>query len=83
MSVFTKEETLYVGLNDSRCGYCGKSANPAQFTHEVLLGYGPDNGRPGCGVRWKYVASTYSGQEAEDAVRLLRPDLEYVGIGIR
>ena len=71
----TAPETLIVGSWSSHCGNCGKAANPQSETHDVVLGYGPENGTPGCGVRWTQVESEY-GQDLSQ----FRPDLVQVGL---
>jgi hypothetical protein len=56
--------TLEIGSSDSYCGSCaqnGKTSN-AKMTesgHYTLLGYGPDNGQPGCGEKWDHVVFPY------------------------
>jgi hypothetical protein len=70
------EATLLIGRNESSCNACGGAADLNARSHDVLLGYGPSNGQPGCGVTWTHVAATYTG--TEDAVRQMRPDLEFV-----
>lgn len=68
------ESTLHVGGWSSRCGACGKSCDPHSETHDVVLGYGPERGSPGCGARWTQVSSDY-GMDLSD----FRPDLPQVG----
>lgn len=72
-------KTLVVDRWSSSCGDCGKAANPASKTHDILLGWGPTNGDPGCGVEWENVTSNYVGMAMEEAIRNLRPDLNYIG----
>lgn len=72
------EATLLVGSYSSYCNNCGLSANPSEKTHSILLGYGPTNGDPGCGIEWTHVFSEYAGTEAEEATKEMRPDLEFV-----
>lgn len=62
--------TLIVSGFSSDCGACGRSANPHQASHDVLLGYGPTNGNPGCGVTWTHIVFT-TGDNSPD----FRPDL--------
>jgi hypothetical protein len=72
-------ETLYINLNDSRCGNCDGSVHPNRMTCDILLGYNMDiNGTPGCGKRWTKVSSDYFGMD--DAVTDMRPDLEFIGV---
>lgn len=74
-----KIATLHIGGWSSRCGVCGKSCNPSSKTHDVLLGYGEENGTPGCGVEWTHVASDYAGTDIEKRVQEMRPDLIFHG----
>lgn len=74
-------KTLVVDRFSSRCGDCGKSANPFSETHDVILGYGSDNGSPGCDVRWENVTSDYVSPNVKQEVTNLRPDLRYIGWG--
>jgi len=60
--------TLIINRSDSRCGNCGKSANPAEAKHDTVIGYNPG---PGCGQRWVLVDTDYLGL---DPTRT-RPDL--------
>ena len=72
---------LWVDRWSSRCGACGRSADPKQETHAVQLGYGPENGSPGCGARFEAIASEFVGAGVDEAVRAMRPDLPYLGVG--
>jgi hypothetical protein len=69
--------TLIINRSDTKCGNCGKGADPYAESHDVILGYPPIGGGPGCGVRWAQVRSDYTGME--DRCREMRPDLEWVG----
>lgn len=44
--------TLRIGRTDSTCENCRKAADPSDRGHFINLGYGPDNGTPGCGEKW-------------------------------
>ncbi len=68
---------LIVNRWDSRCGECGKSCDPSAKTHDIVYGYGSDNGSPGCGAEWDRLASDYVGAGIEAAAQALRPDLEW------
>lgn len=70
--------TLIIGSWSSRCGSCGKDADPHHLTHDVILGYGSQNGQPGCMVRWDSVTSEYDNPNNIAAVKAMRPDLRYV-----
>lgn len=72
-----KPFTLIVGGWNGTCGHCGKSCDPHSETHDVILGYGPENDSPGCGARWVLVESEY-GQDLSS----FRPDLAQVGRGV-
>jgi hypothetical protein len=60
--------TLHIGRTSSRCGACGKNADPTEAAHvmETMVG-------PGCGAVFVAVAASYSG--SEDDVQAMRPDL--------
>lgn len=70
--------TLQIGGWSSRCGECKKGCDPYEETHETVLSYSPTDEK-GCGVRWTHVSSDYVGEAAENAVKIMRPDLIYVG----
>lgn len=74
-----KKAVIIIDTWSSECGGCGKQADPDSKTHDKLLGWGKENGNPGCGIRYKYVASHYGGTEADEWCRRMRPDLEYIG----
>lgn len=69
---------LVVGSWMSRCGRCGRDADPHESGHYTLLGYGTDNGKPGCMAKWDTITSEYSGEQAKAATKAVRPDLPYV-----
>jgi hypothetical protein len=50
---------LEIGRSESRCGACHGAANMYERGHFTLLGYGPQNGQPGCGVLWDEAVLTY------------------------
>lgn len=70
-------ESLIINLSNSECGNCGRQVLPVGDSCEHLSGYGPQNGTPGCGAKWKYVTSAYMGERVEAAVKRSRPDLEF------
>jgi len=69
------EAVLWIDGWFSTCGACGKQCDPRQETHMVILGYGPENGAPGCGVRFTSIAASRLDISRDDLVRM-RPDLE-------
>jgi hypothetical protein len=71
--------TLVVDRFSSKCGDCGKSCDPTSKTHDRILGYGSENGDPGCGVEWQNVTTDYAGERDRNATINLRPDLKYIG----
>ena len=75
-----KRAVLYIDTWSSECGNCGKSCDPDEKTHSKIYGYGADNGKPGCGIRWKYLASHYTGMDEQ--LKQMRPDLEFIGFYI-
>jgi hypothetical protein len=79
-----RNEILFINKSDSFCGSCGRPANPSEETHETVWSFGglrDDKwAQVGCGVKWKYVGSEYVGGGIEEAVRNMRPDLEWTDI---
>jgi hypothetical protein len=72
------KQTLVINRSDSRCGACGLNAFPTEPGHNTLAGYSAKPGQKGCGVVWKYVSTDYTDFEGTyDAVRRMRPDLEF------
>ena len=71
---------LAVGPSASTCRACGRGASWRTETHEEIVEYGPDTGKPGCGARWTHIVGTYWDPEGVTAARLrdLRPDLELI-----
>lgn len=67
-------ETLIINRYDSKCGCCGKGASTEQVEHDKALGWG--NQGKGCGVKFKYVSSSYTGMDQR--VAAMRPDLELI-----
>lgn len=54
--------TLIVGSSSSECKECDRavnSANPGEKGHYIQLGYGSNNGKPGCGENWTAVEFVY------------------------
>lgn len=77
--MFTRPKTLIINRSDSQCGDCGRSADPNETAHTTLLGYGPDNGKPGCGSKWEKVTSDYGDFAGlYDSIKKMRPDLKFV-----
>lgn len=50
---------VIVGRSDSKCNHCGRAADCTALAHDVLLGYGPDNGQPGCGAKFLFCVDSY------------------------
>jgi hypothetical protein len=71
---------LLIDRWQSYCGICGWEASMYDEAHTTLLGFGSQNGSPGCGVRWTHVASKSYYPGADNRVQELRPDLIYVDI---
>jgi hypothetical protein len=72
----SRERALVINTWSSTCGACGKPADPHEKYHDTLLGYGPDNGEPGCGVKWEFVDTDYVGGGVAEAAKGMRPDLK-------
>lgn len=68
---------LIINRSDSRCGGCGKSADPHEDAHYRVLGYRPGEG---CGETFTSVSSDYFGMD--EAIKSFRPDLPFVGFDI-
>lgn len=70
-------ETVIIGGWNSHCNNCGRGCSPSDETrgHGVLLGWGDDNGKPGCGIKWKYATSEYGQRES---VERQWPQFEYL-----
>lgn len=64
---------LVVNRSDSRCGACGKGANPNDTKHTRILSWG-DKGA-GCDVTWTHVTSDYAGGGIEEAIQADWPHL--------
>lgn len=43
----------------SSCSACRKTARWDEEGHLMVLGYGDDNGTPGCGAKWSGVSFVY------------------------
>lgn len=71
------EATLYINKSDSRCGACGKSADPYEESH-ISGDWYNDKRLMGCGVIFTSVASDYTHIGPED-ISAMRPDLPWVG----
>ena len=50
---------LEIGSSHSRCLACGRETGLDTDRHDTILGYGSDNGNPGCGEVWTEVRLTY------------------------
>lgn len=71
------EATLYVNKSESRCGACGKNADPYEETHISGQWY-KDKRLAGCGAKFTSIASDYTHIGPED-IADMRPDLPWVG----
>ena len=71
-----RPHTLIINRSDSRCGNCGRSADPKEPTHEKVLGYSPGEG---CHQRFVLMDSDYMGIGMREACERLRSDLTWVG----
>ena len=72
----TEELTAVIEIGgwSSHCSNCHREATYSETNHFTLLGYGPDNGRPGCGARFVAMESPYG-----DDLSYLGLDLPQVG----
>lgn len=66
---------LIVGPSQSRCGACGKNADPYESAHDMdrMLG-------DGCGATFTEVTTNYLDANLEEATKALRPDLPFVSL---
>jgi hypothetical protein len=73
--------TLYINKSESRCGNCGKGADPYEESHITLLGWFATNDKMhGCGAVFDMVDSDYVGMPGlVKSIKDMRPDLPYVG----
>lgn len=70
------KECIDIGSWSSTCCNCGKEALPDEKAHLTRVGYGPQNGDPGCGITWKYYTSGYSGLGLDNIVERKWPWLK-------
>lgn len=70
--------TLVINADDSRCGNCGRAADPRETRHFSVLGWNPD---VGCGHLFTAIGSEYSTPIVVDGAKRLRPDLPWEGVG--
>lgn len=72
--------TLYVNRMDSKCGNCGRGADPHAECHDEVLCYAPIKPE-GCHVRWRYVSTHYSDEGGlHQRISEMRPDLIPLGL---
>ena len=64
---------LIINRSDSRCGMCGKNADPHETEHRMERMRGE-----GCGAPFTEMTSDYTGME--EACKRLRPDLPWKGL---
>lgn len=67
--------TLIINRSESKCGNCGRPANPHETHHISVPSYQPSTS-PGCGQRWVLARSDYIGYDKTFAS--IRPDLTWV-----
>lgn len=65
--------TLLIGGSSSHCSNCRRDASPHEDGHFTLLGYGPDNGKPGCGEPWDKAVYVYHAGYRYTAENVTRP----------
>lgn len=69
--------TLMVDAWFSICSYCYRDCDPHEKGHYTLLGYGPDNGDPGCGEEFDNIMGTRI-DITDEILHEMRPDLPIV-----
>ena len=67
---------LIINRSDSKCGNCGKPADPHESHHDTVR-YWQDE-TEGCHQRFVLVTSHYVGARIKEAVTAMRPDLAWV-----
>jgi len=67
--------TLFINRSSSRCGKCGRNADPNEKAHRM----GRMEGE-GCGAKFTSVSSHYFGEGIKQATRAMRPDLPWVDL---
>lgn len=72
--------TLYINKSESRCGGCGKGADPYEESHITLVGWAAVNDKmKGCGADYTDVSSDYRYFPGlAEAIQAMRPDLPYI-----
>jgi hypothetical protein len=67
---------LVINRSDSRCGYCGRPADPYEKRHDTINDWGRKS--EGCHTRFVLLTSHYIGDGIKRAATEMRPDLEWV-----
>lgn len=76
-----KPRILIVDRFSSKCGVCGKGANPDEKTHETVLGYAPPEMLgEGCGAEWTHIEADCVYPGIEKRLAEMRPDLIVIGM---
>ena len=65
--------TLYINRSSSRCGKCGRNADPNEKAHRMNRMEGE-----GCGAKFTSLSSHYLGEGIKRASCAMRPDLPWV-----
>lgn len=68
--------TLYINRSDSRCGKCGRNADPIEKAHRMGRMIGE-----GCGAKYTSVSSHYYGEDIKRVTCAMRPDLPWIDLG--
>lgn len=64
-----------IGRSSSTCCNCGRGALPSELGHYTLAGYDVKPGEVGCGIKWKYMYSNYTGPGVGERMRKKFPHL--------
>lgn len=75
--MMSEKVVLHIGRSDSHCGACKTSCNPYELSHKEKCGYDQHDG---CGATYTHVTSSYAGLGTEEAIKGMRPDLEYLDL---
>lgn len=70
-------EAVVIDNFHSRCGACGRGADPMEPTHATVVG---SERTAGCGVRWTKITSSYFGTREQEVAQRLRPDLQWIDL---
>lgn len=74
-----EETTLEISSWYSTCRACDKGADPRETKHLTRLGYGDMGDGKGCGAKFTKLAAGHYGDDFDQVITKMRPDLEFIG----